>query len=156
MSVIELKRKARKRFAPKPQYTDDDLAAAWAYGFSEAQADQSEWNLVSVRRAAHRPFGSGRKIPFGQFGPARDMVRGLVKQEYITAVIQRDPGLEDEIALHLEEPSEREIAHAMGLCNVACKEVGALTKCVPSDTYRRYMRELRRQQESSNRDVLSS
>jgi len=138
VSVIELKRKARKKFGPQPGFTVD-----------------SDWNLVKVERRVPsktgRPFGSHRLIPFGKFGLAREMASGKVKQEYIKTVLHRDPDLADNISLHLEEPSEREIAHAMGLCNRVCKDIEVRTKCVPNDTYARYMRELRRQSRSSNK-----
>ena len=138
MSVIELKRKARKRFGPQPGFTVD-----------------TDWNLVRVGRSPRigprtgigRPFGSGRKIPLVQFWPAHEMASGLLKHEHIKDSIKRNPNLADEISLHLEPTPEREIAKVMGLWNEKADR--------PSDTYNRYMRE-HRKHESSNRDVLSS
>jgi hypothetical protein len=144
----ELKRKARKLLAPKPEFTIDDVTAAWAYGFSEAQAEQSEWNVRVGRRAAHRPFGSGRKFPPGTFWPAHELTKAFIKNKLVEDAIKRDPVRASQITPHLQEPSEREIAQAMGLWNEMADR--------PSDTYARYMREHRKKQESSNGNVLSS
>lgn len=101
--------------------------------------------LDTVRRPAHRPFGTGRKFPHNLFWPAHELMKSHLRHKYVQDAILRDPSSADDISLHLEETPEREIACVMRLCNRLCENggVGPQLKCSPRDTYWRYMREHR-------------
>src|SRR5687767_2853895 len=58
--------------------------------------------LDTVRRPAHRPFGTGRKFPHDLFWPAHELMKGHLRDKYVQEAIMRDPSCADDISLHLE------------------------------------------------------